>query len=342
MTEPHVFIDSSKIKVAVIGGGSFGTALAYVLSKNSHNVVILSRNPKVAESINTEHKNPSYLSDFVLPNNITGTSDPKAAFEGADFILHSVPCQASFEYLRELAPLIPSNVPIINSSKGLHTQRLEYMSELIPAALERVQPMAFVSGPSFAKELLSNQPTAIVVASTDQVIANKVQELFASAYVRVYTTDDVIGVEVGGALKNVFAIAAGITEGLGFGMNTMAALVTRSCSEITKLAVAMGAHPKTVSGLSGIGDLMLTCFGSLSRNRTVGKRLGQGEKIQDILASMKEVAEGVATTPAAVKLAEKYNLDLPIVKAVAQVLEGTLDPRVAVDTLFSFPLRPED
>eukprot|EP01116_Phalansterium_solitarium_P012220 TRINITY_DN2829_c0_g1_i1.p1 TRINITY_DN2829_c0_g1~~TRINITY_DN2829_c0_g1_i1.p1 ORF type:complete len:360 (-),score=95.28 TRINITY_DN2829_c0_g1_i1:348-1358(-) len=330
-------------KVTVLGGGSFGTALGFAVSKNCNKVTILVRNPEIIKSINEDHRNCSYLSDFALPVHMEATDDPAKAFEGTSFIVHSIPVQASFDFLRNLAPHIPPTVPIISSSKGLHTQTLKYMSDIIPDALGRTtNPLAFVSGPSFARELMSELPTAFVAASTDTQLAVAVQHLFSSQRVRVYTTDDVVGVEVGGALKNVFAIAAGIIEGLGLGMNTTAALLTRGTSEMTKLAVRMGARPATVAGLSGIGDLMLTCYGALSRNRTVGKRLGSGETLEAITESMSETAEGVATSPAAARLAEQYGLDLPIVRTMADIIEGRKTPQDAMNYLMSRPLRPED
>jgi len=335
-------MSESKEKIVVFGSGSFGTALAYALSKNKHQLVILTRSPETAASINQSHRNPNYLSQFELPPNIVSTTSAEEALEGATYILHAIPMQQSQDFLKKVAPLIRPDIPIISSSKGIHIDTLQYMSDLVPACLGRDQPMAFFSGPSFAVELMRNVPTLAVVASTDLVLAEKVQKLFSSEDLRVYTTDDVIGVEVGGALKNVFAIAAGICEGLGLGNNTIAALATRGCSEMRKLAVAMGAREKTLAGLTGIGDLMLTCFGNLSRNRTVGKRLGEGEKLEDILATMKEVAEGVPTTGAALKLCNKYKLDLPIIKLMAEVVQGTTEPRDAVKLLMTLPLTMED
>jgi len=218
-----------------------------------------------------------------------------------------------------------------------------YMSDLILEVLgEQSPPLVFFSGPSFARELIEQQPSCVVVASRDEKLAEEVQMLFANKSLRVYTTTDVIGVEVGGALKNIFAIGAGMVDGMGFGFNSMAALVTRGCSEMRKLALAMGADAVTIAGLAGIGDLMLTCYGALSRNRTVGYRLGKGESLQEIMDSMSEVAEGVYTTPAAVRLAEKHGLELPIIAAVASVLDGSCKPRDAVKKLMERPQTKED
>jgi len=236
---------------------------------------------------------------------------------------------------------IPNHVPIINSSKGICTETLKMMNEIIPESLQRHQPMAVISGPSFAKELLSDMPTGFVIASTDEHVTQRVQQLFTSPNVRAYTSDDVVGVEIGGALKNVFAIAAGVASGIGLGLNSKAMLVTRGCSEMTRIAIKIGAKQETLAGLSGIGDLMLTCFGNLSRNQTVGFRLGQGESIKAILDSMSEVAEGVATTPAALKLAQKYRINCPIISSVNQLLSGEMTAKELVSHLMSLPTGPE-
>jgi len=216
------------------------------------------------------------------------------------------------------------------------------MDSVIPNALENPdQPTAFFSGPSFAKELVERVPTAVVIASSDEKVLLEVQKLFLQPTLRVYITDDVIGVEVGGALKNIYAIAAGIAEGYGLGMNSLAAIVTRGCHEMTKLAVKLGARPETLSGLSGIGDLMLTCYGSLSRNRSVGVRLGKGESLQQIIDSMDEVAEGVDTSEAAVRLSDKLGFqttDLPIIQTVHKVVRGMMSPGEAIEYLMTLPV----
>lgn len=221
-------------------------------------------------------------------------------------------------------------MPIVSTSKGLHTETLQVMSDLIPEALDRDQPTALFSGPTFAKELLEGWPTGAVAACRDEAIAVEVAQAFASSSLRVWTTTDVVGVEVGGALKNVYAIASGVLEGLGLGYNTTALLVTRAVAEMNALAVAMGSQQATLAGLSGVGDLMLTCFGSLSRNRSVGVKLGQGQSIEEVLAGMSEAAEGVATTPAALALAKRHDVDVPIIEAMDAVLKGSISPTEAV------------
>jgi len=257
---------------------------------------------------------------------VTAETDPQTALSDVDYIIHTIPMQESFKYLKERKDLIPQHVPIISASKGINSETLEYMDSVIPNALENPnQPTAFFSGPSFAKELVEKKPTAVVVASTNETLLVEVQKLFLQPFLRVYITDDCIGVEVGGALKNIYAIAAGIAEGYGTGMNSIAAIVCRGCHEMTKIAVKLGARRETLSGLSGIGDLMLTCYGSLSRNRSVGVRIGKGETIEQILGSMDEVAEGVDTLGAAVRLSKKLGFqptDLPIIHTVHKTIYG--------------------
>lgn len=246
-------------------------------------------------------------------------------------------------FLSNLSNLIPEDVPILSTSKGIYVETQQLMCEVIPDALGRPDhPTAFLSGPSFAKEMMQNFPTTGVVASKDENISKRIQLLLSTKTFRLYRTTDVVGLEIGGALKNPLAIGAGAVEGFGYGFNTLAALVTRGCSEMRRLSLAMGGQPETLAGLSGVGDLMLTAFGSLSRNRMVGHRLGKGEKLDDILKSMGEVAEGVPTAGVVVKLADKYNLDLPIFRTVHQLLEGTISPDEALDLVMDRPLKGED
>jgi len=330
-----------RVKVCVFGEGTFGTAVGTLFARNGHEVVLLARRPHRVDSINSQRKNPDYLKEYTLHENISATTDAAAAIANAALIVHSIPVQASSAYLSDKRDLIPPHVPVVSLSKGIHLTNLNFMCHIIEDALQRKQPCAFFSGPSFARELMDGQPTGIVVASEDAAVAARVQRLVGSSVIRVYTSTDVIGVEVGGALKNIYAIAAGAAEGMGFKLNTAALIITRGCSEMKKLAVALGARPATVSGLSGIGDLMLTCFGGASRNRTVGVRLGKGEKLQDILESMGEVAEGVPTAGAALKLVKQLGLDLPITTTVGEVLEG-IKPFSALTDLMQLPLKEED
>ncbi|BDA41583.1 Glycerol-3-phosphate dehydrogenase [NAD(P)+] [Coccomyxa sp. Obi] len=326
-------------KVVVFGGGSFGTAMACALArqKSDLNVTLLLRDPYVCKGINEQHVNTRYLKEYVLPSNVVATTSSLEAIQGAQYAIHAVPVQHSRAFLKGIADVLPPDVPIISVSKGLEMGTGKMMSEVIPSALGRRQPAAFLSGPSFAKEIMDLRPTGVVAASKDKKLAREMQCLFASPYLRVNITTDVTGVEICGALKNVLALAAGIVEGLDLGNNAMAALVAQGCAEIRWLAEKMGANSATVSGLSGLGDIMLTCYGSLSRNRSVGVRLGKGEALADILASSSQVAEGVATAGVVVSLARTYRVSLPVLTAVAQVLDGALSPKEAVYEIMNLP-----
>lgn len=326
-------------KVAVLGGGSFGTAMGTLLARNSAqlDVVLLLRDEATAAGVNERHVNERYLPGHALPPNVRATTDPADALTGADYVVHAVPVQSSFAFLRSVAHLIPASTPVLCLSKGLEVGTCRNMSAIIVDALQRPQPLAVLSGPTFAVELMRGLPTAVVAASTDPALALRVQRLFASSNLRVNTSCDVVGVETAGAAKNVLAIAAGVVEGLQLGNNAMAALVAQGVSEIRWLAEAQGADPRTLGGLSGVGDIMLTCFVPLSRNRTVGVRLGRGEALGDILASQRQVAEGVATAGAVVALARQHRLSLPVLTAVARILQGEMSPREAVETVMLLP-----
>ena len=330
--------------VAVFGSGSFGTALATLIARNgTHAVRMLTRRREVGEGINEKHVNVTHLSEFALPDNIEAYTDPEECLRGAEFIVHAIPVQSSFAFIREVARFIEPGVPVVSASKGICSETLRMMHEIIPAALERPDhPTAFVSGPTFARELMNGSPSGMVLASASDDVAKACSALFASPLVRVYLSGDVIGVEVGGALKNVFALAAGIADGMGWGMNTTALLVTLGCREMGQVADAMGAKTATLSGLSGVGDMMLTAFGAQSRNRSVGRRLGEGAKLADILeergSTLAGVAEGVATAPAALRLARSHGVDVPIIAAVCAVLRGA-EPSDALATLLLRPVR---
>ncbi|KAI8470428.1 MAG: glycerol-3-phosphate dehydrogenase [Monoraphidium minutum] len=325
-------------RVVVFGGGSFGTAMGASLARGRPglDVVLLLRDGGLADDINGVRRNTKYLPEFTLPPNVRATTDAAIA-ASACYALHAVPVQHSRAFLSGLRGALPPHVPVVCVSKGLEVGSGLMMSQLIPSALGRRQPAAFISGPSFAREVMEGRPTGLVAASRDAGLARDVQRLLASPTMRVSTTSDVTGVEICGALKNVLAIAAGIVEGLGLGHNARAALVAQGCSEIRWLAEKLGAAPATMSGLSGLGDVMLTCYGDLSRNRRVGVRLGQGEALEDILASSSQVAEGVATAGAVVGLARRYRVGLPVLTAVAQVLGGGLGPAEAVAEIMRLP-----
>uniref|UniRef100_A0A0D9WWZ2 Glycerol-3-phosphate dehydrogenase [NAD(+)] n=1 Tax=Leersia perrieri TaxID=77586 RepID=A0A0D9WWZ2_9ORYZ len=320
-------------KVVVLGGGSFGTAMAaHVAAKKADlEVSMLLRDDLVCRSINHSHIN-------WLPENITATTSASAALAGADFCFHAVPVQFSSSFLEGISTHVDPKLPFISLSKGLELNTLRTMSQIIPQVLGNPrQPFIVLSGPSFAVELMNKLPTAMVVASKDKKLAAAVQQLLASPNLRISTSNDVTGVEIAGALKNVLAIAAGIVEGMHLGNNCMAALVAQGCSEIRWLATKMGAKPTTLAGLSGSGDIMLTCFVNLSRNRNVGLRLGSGEKLDKIMNSMNQVAEGVSTAGAVIALAQKYHVKMPVLTAVARIIDNELTPKRAVMELMNLP-----
>ncbi|XP_057979361.1 glycerol-3-phosphate dehydrogenase [NAD(+)] 2, chloroplastic isoform X2 [Malania oleifera] len=301
-------------------------------------VKMLVRDPQVCQSINENHCNRKYFPEHKLPENVIATTDAKAALLGADYCLHAVPVQFSSSFLVGIADYVDPGLPFISLSKGLELNTLRMMSQIIPQSLRNpCQPFVALSGPSFALELMNKLPTAMVVASKDKKQAKAVQHLLASSHMRISTSSDVTGVEIAGALKNVLAIAAGIVDGMNLGNNSMAALVAQGCSEIRWLATKMGAKSTTITGLSGTGDIMLTCFVNLSRNRMVGVRLGSGETLDDILRSMNQVAEGVSTAGAVIALAQKYNVKMPVLTAVARIIDNELTPKKAVLELMNLP-----
>ncbi|KAG9445287.1 hypothetical protein H6P81_016627 [Aristolochia fimbriata] len=327
-------------KVVVLGGGSFGTAMAAHVAGNKVDMEVnmLVRDSYICHSINESHINCKYFPDQLLPGNVIATTDARAALMEADYCFHAVPVQFSSSFLEGIAQHVDPKLPFISLSKGLELNTLRMMSQIIPQSLGNPsQPFVTLSGPSFALEIMKKLPTAMVVASKDKKLANSVQQLIASQNLRINSSTDVTGVEIAGALKNVLAIAAGIVEGMNLGNNCMAALVAQGCSEIRWLATKMGAKPATLTGLSGTGDIMLTCFVNLSRNRTVGVRLGSGEKLEDILSSMNQVAEGVSTAGAVIALAQKYNVKMPVLTAVARIIDNELTPKKAVLELMSLP-----
>ena len=331
-------------RVAVVGAGSWGTALSAVLSKKLHDVCLWAFEPEVVEQINEGRENQSYLPGIELPDNLRSTADLKAALHGAEVVVSVSPAQVVGSVMTEAAGHIEDAALIVSASKGIETKTLRRMDEVMSDVLSPAQLDGFtvLSGPSFAREVASEVPTAVVAASESADAALAVQDLFQTHYFRVYTGSDVIGVELGGALKNVSALGAGVAAGLGCGHNTLAALITRGLAEMRRLGVAMGAHASTFSGLAGIGDLVLTCNGTLSRNRTVGYRLGQGEALDTILGEMSAVAEGVATTNAVHDLAAQYGVEMPIAEEVYGILTLGTDPKEALKRLMERDPKPED
>lgn len=330
-------------QAAVLGAGSWGTALAMLLAENGHRVRLFAHYDHEAKAINETRANQPYLPGFTVPENITATANLREALEGAELVMSVVPTAALRQVLAKAAPLLPKDAPIVSCTKGIENGTLMLVSqifeELIPT--DRLKNVTYLAGPSFAREVAAKMPTAVTVAGTDADVCHRVQSLMRSSFFRVYTTDDVVGCELGGALKNVIAIAAGIGDGLGFGHNARAATITRGLAEIGRLAQKLGAHPMTMGGLAGVGDLVLTCTGDLSRNRTVGLALGRGQKLADILAGMTMVAEGVNTTRSAHDLAAREDVEMPITEAMYRILYEDQDPREAVIDLMTRRARPE-
>mmetsp|Transcript_22272 Transcript_22272/g.28573 ORF Transcript_22272/g.28573 Transcript_22272/m.28573 type:complete len:424 (-) Transcript_22272:169-1440(-) len=336
------------VRVTVMGGGNFGLALATVLGRKGVPTTLLVRKEEIANHLNTKHCHPQYMSDIQLPSTIVATADPKNAFSDATYVIHAVPCQFSREFLSTVKDYIPPYTPVLSASKGIETGSLGFMTDIMIDCLGPDRSYAFLSGPSFAREICEGVATAVVIASKDLFLADDLAVLMSSDTFRCFTSCDVIGVEVGGAVKNVIALAAGMCEGLGLGTNAMSGLVTRGCTEMRRLGDSLGAKPNTLSGLSGVGDTFGTCFGPLSRNRKFGYRLGKGETMSEILESTTEVAEGVDTSIALVRMIKEkckgYRLDLkyPILFGVADILQGTLTPAEGLERLMNMPIRMEN
>lgn len=317
------------MSIAVIGGGSFGTALAHVLAKSGNRVYQVMRDESVAESINTRHENYRYLPDIPLSDKITAVTDPEILAE-CDYWVLALPCQKQAELLPNYAPYFSEMATVINVAKGIDLKQLLPLSMIVPKILgfgDDSARYAVLSGPSFAKEVALEMPTACVLACADEKRSAHLRDIFNTPFFRCYSSTDVLGVELGGAIKNIYAIAAGICDGLGYGHNARAALVTRGLAEMCRLGLAMGASFETFMGLSGLGDLMLTCNGDLSRNRQAGLRLGKGEKLEDIIANMKSVVEGVPTTHAVCAMAETLGVEMPIAYAMHKILNGEFSPQ---------------
>lgn len=327
--------------IVVFGGGAFGTAMAVVASRNKHNVTILVRSQEQADSINNKHINNQVFKETVLPDNIAASTNAESSLRNVDLIIHAIPVQASLNFLKKLQDHIPKTVPIMSTSKGIHAETAELMCGVIDNALGEDQYSAFLSGPSFAKEMIAGLPTAVLIGSKNQEVAENIANMIGNQIFRPYLTNDVIGLELGGALKNPLAIGAGIIEGLGFGSNTLAGFLTRGLHQMTELSVKMGGKKETLGGLSGMGDLMLTAYGGLSRNKTVGLRLGKGEKLEEILESIGQVAEGVSTAGVVVRLADKYGLELSIFRVIDKFIKGEVDHEEGIRYLMNRPFQKE-
>ncbi len=337
-------------RIAIIGAGAWGTGLAIVLGRNRthhvpHNVRLWANEPEVTESIASSRINKRFLPGFILPESIAATSDLNTALDAAEIVVSVMPSQHCRVLFERMASALRPETLFVSCTKGLEDGTLLRMTEVIGDVLgsrEFMPRVAALSGPSFAKEVARGDPTAVTVASIDGEVTRSVQQAFSDSRFRVYTNDDVIGVELGGALKNIIAIAAGICSGLGLGHNSAAALITRGLAEMARLVVACGGRLDTMAGLAGLGDLVLTCTGDLSRNRSVGVQLGQGRKLPDIIADMHgAVAEGVFTTKAAVGLARKKNVEMPITEQMFAILESGKSPQQAIEVLMTRAARSE-
>ncbi len=322
-------------KATVFGAGSFGTAIAQVLSANFEEVVLWGRDAALVESLNATHQNAKYLPGLDLSPKVVGSTDLEASAHSAELVIVATPSQATRDLLGHTQNLFPLHVPIVTVAKGIETGTLCTMTEVLEQCLPESYHahIAVLSGPSFAREMVKRLPTVVTVASKFEATARAAQAMFASDVFRAYSSNDVVGVQVGGALKNVIAIAAGMSDGLGLGHNSRAAIITRGLAEISRIAVRMGGNPLTLSGLAGMGDLVLTCTGELSRNRTVGMELGRGRSIDDILKDMKQVAEGVKTAQSARDLSQKLGVELPICDQVYKIIYEGKSPKAAVTEL---------
>ncbi|MBM7118664.1 NAD(P)H-dependent glycerol-3-phosphate dehydrogenase [[Archangium] primigenium] len=325
------------MRASVIGSGSFGTALANVLAVNCEHVGLWGRDAALAEAINTRHENGTYLPGIPISPRVRATTVLAEALEGAELVVMAAPSHATRQVVAQALPHLPRHVPLVTVAKGIENDTLLTMTELLEDCLpEEFHPyIAVLSGPSFAKELAQRMPTVVTIASPWDKVALRCQKALQTETFRSYTSSDVVGVQYGGALKNVIAIAAGIADGLGMGHNARAAIITRGLAEITRLAVRKGGNPLTLSGLSGMGDLVLTCTGELSRNRHVGMELGRGRSLPDILADMKQVAEGVKTARSARDLSQKVGVELPICEKVYAIAYEGKSARAAVVELMT-------
>ena len=337
------FPSDSARRIAVIGAGSWGTALAIAAARNKLDVTLWARDSDVARAINSTRRNPFYLSDFELPQNVRATSSVEEAAEGADFALLVVPSHAMRQLATQLLPHLRIETVLVSAAKGVENNTLMRMEQVVTDVLrEKFEPRyVALSGPSFALEVAKGDPTAIVAASRNREASELIQHSMSSSSFRVYTNTDVAGVELGGAVKNVVAIAAGVVRGLGLGTNAVAAIITRGLAEMTRLALAQDARAETMAGLAGLGDLVLTCTGELSRNRHVGVELGRGRRLADILGEMREVAEGVKTTLSIYELGRRLGIEMPITASIYALLYENKTANEAANELMGRPLKRE-
>ena len=336
-------IDVKEYKIGVVGAGSWGTALADLIANKGFRVQLWAYEPEVVEQIQNDRENQYFLPGFKLSDNIAASNDLHSVVADKDLVLIVVPSHVMRKTTQNMAGHISAETIVVSASKGIENKTHLTMSGVIRQTLPEIpdQRLAVISGPSFAKEVVQHMPTVVTVASKDSATAGLVQYIFATPYFRVYSADDMLGVELGGSIKNVIAIAAGVVDGLGLGLNTRAALITRGMTEIRRLGVKLGANPRTFTGLAGFGDLVLTCTGALSRNHTVGKKIGEGMKLKQILAEMRMVAEGVKTAKSVYDLSRKIGVDMPISQEMYRILYEDLSPKEAVYRLMTRDLKKE-
>lgn len=339
----NIISDVNNAKIGVVGAGSWGTALANLLGNKGFKVDFWVFEKEIKEQIEKFCENKVFLPDIVLSSNISPSNDIADVVKGKDLVLIVVPSHVMRETAIKISGLIDKNTIIVSASKGIENGTHLTMTGVLKECIKNVSEdnFAVLSGPSFAKEVAKSFPTAVTVASKNPDVAAFVQHLFATPFFRVYTNDDMIGVELGGAVKNVIAIAAGIIDGLDLGLNTRAALITRGLAEIKRLGLVMGAKPETFTGLAGVGDLVLTCTGDLSRNHAVGKKIGQNKKLKEILSEMRMVAEGIKTTKSVYNLSEKLGVEMPITQEIYSILYEDVSPKEAVLRLMTRDLKQE-
>ena len=326
--------------LAIVGAGSWGTALAIVLSPKFHRVRLWVYEADLAERMRTTRVNDVYLQTSQIPANVHPVTDLGESLEAADIVISAMPSHLVRSLYQQMLPFIKESMILVSATKGLENGSLLHVSEVIRSVVDHPR-LAVISGPTFAKEVACFEPTALVVASASLNLAETVQSVFSGPSFRLYTSTDITGVEIGGSIKNVVAIGAGVLHGMGMGHNAAAALITRGLAEMTRLTVAMGGKPMTLSGLAGLGDLVLTCTGDLSRNRSVGVQLAHGRKLDEITSSMRMVAEGVKTTQAAVELADRHAIEMPISRQMFQMLHFGVPPREAIRQLMERSLKGE-
>jgi len=330
------------MRAAVMGAGSWGTAYGMLLADAGHDVVLWGRDPQLCEAVNGTHVNAKYLPGVVLPERLSASADPGSALARAELVVLAVPSQTLRQNLTAWGSAVPGEVPVVSLMKGLELQTRQRMSQVVSDVLGTpARLVAVVSGPNLAREIAAHQPAATVVACVDEHVAQRVQAASLTPYFRPYTNVDVVGVELGGVVKNVIALATGMAEGMGFGDNTKASIITRGLAEMTRLGVAMGADPLTFAGLAGVGDLVATCMSPLSRNRTFGENLGRGMTLDDVVAATHQTAEGVKSSRAVLDLARDLGVDMPIAEHVVAVVHEGMAPKDMVRSIMSRETKAE-